>query len=558
MKTRILIIWTMLLVLAPGAINASAPLRRYLLAVGANSGGSERVSLRYAVTDAERFADIMVRMGGVAPADRLVLREPDRNTIETAISNLARRISENAGDGRSEVLFYYSGHADEKGLRIGGDRISYSDLRSSIDVIPATVRITVLDACASGVITRLKGGERRQPFLVDVSSDMEGYAFLTSSSENESAQESDVIGASFFTHYLVSGLRGAADVSGDGRVSLTEAYQFAFDETLARTTETMGGAQHPAYHINLSGTGDVVMTDVRQTTAGLVLAKELQGRFYVRDRDEHLVAELYKPRGRRVVLGLEAGQYEIHLKSDPELFVARVELGLEELFVLNPENFETAERSTTVARGDAGTWPPRPGFMGPLTGRSRVQIVIGKNETGLDAESIDPGFVSAHANYNDLFFGIGYSRWIREDLSVGLDLLVTGGDFQNNVGLAVVTHTTALVSIRVSGRKYGPSSLMKTPVRPFVLLGAGALIGVEEKSEVAGAHVSSSSSTMGAFGGELGLGVDIIVAHRFMLGAKASYFAVTDFPEPLAGKDNYSGLEFSVSFGFLFGRGFEG
>jgi hypothetical protein len=91
-----------------------------------------------------------------------------------------------------------------------------------------------------------------------------------------------------------------------------------------------------------------------------------------------------------------------------------------------------------------------------------------------------------------------------------------------------------------------------------VSLGAGALIGVEEQSKVAGAEISANTSNMGAFGGEFGLGVDIIVAHRFMLGAKASYFAVTDFPEPLAGKDNYSGLEFSVSFGFLFGRGFGG
>ena len=97
---------------------------------------------------------------------------------------------------------------------------------------------------------------------------MRGHAFLTSSSEDEAAQESDRIGASFFTHYLVSGLRGAADVTGEGKVSLNEAYQFAFHETLGRTSETQVGAQHPAYDIELSGTGDVVMTDLRQTSAG--------------------------------------------------------------------------------------------------------------------------------------------------------------------------------------------------------------------------------------------------------------------------------------------------
>ena len=41
-------------------------------------------------------------------------------------------------------------------------------------------QIAVLDACASGAITRFKGGSRQQPFLVDASSNMKGHAFLTS------------------------------------------------------------------------------------------------------------------------------------------------------------------------------------------------------------------------------------------------------------------------------------------------------------------------------------------------------------------------------------------
>src|SRR5262249_2301232 len=147
----------------------------------------------------------------------------------------------------------------------------------------------VLDACASGAFTRLKGGVARPPFRVDASSAMRGHAFLTSSADTEAAQESDRIGASYFTHYLVSAFRGAADTSGDGRVTLNEAYQFAFAETLGRTVGTKGGAQHPSYDINLSGTGDVVMTDMRQTTAALVLGEDVSGRIYVRNSARQLV-----------------------------------------------------------------------------------------------------------------------------------------------------------------------------------------------------------------------------------------------------------------------------
>jgi uncharacterized caspase-like protein len=109
------------------------------------------------------------------------------------------------------VIVYYSGHADEKGLLLGDDRYSYRSLRDRLDQIPGDVRIAVLDACSSGAFTRMKSGQSRPAFLVDESSDMRGHAFLTSSSDSEAAQESDRIRASYFTHYLLSGFRGAAD-----------------------------------------------------------------------------------------------------------------------------------------------------------------------------------------------------------------------------------------------------------------------------------------------------------------------------------------------------------
>src|SRR4029079_8482445 len=129
----------------------------------------------------------------------------------------------------------------------------------------------------------------------DESSDMRGHAFLTSSAETEAAQESDRIRASYFTHYLISGFRGAADLSGAGKVTLNEAYQFAFNETLGRTVDTRGGAQHPSYDINLTGTAAVVMTDARKQPATLVLGEDLDGRFFIRNAAQELVVELYKP-----------------------------------------------------------------------------------------------------------------------------------------------------------------------------------------------------------------------------------------------------------------------
>ena len=61
---------------------------------------------------------------------------------------------------------------------------------------------------------------------------------LAATAASEDAQESDELRGSFFTHYLVSGLLGAADEDGDGAVTLAEAYDHAYAATLRATSRT--------------------------------------------------------------------------------------------------------------------------------------------------------------------------------------------------------------------------------------------------------------------------------------------------------------------------------
>src|SRR4029450_1116056 len=135
-------------------------------------------------------------LGGVEPANAIVLKQPKLRELIDALDVLSRRVTETrrtSAGGRTEIVVYYSGHADEQGLLIGDDRYSYRTLRDRLDQIPADVRIAVLDACASGAFTRVKRGRTRPAFLVDESADMRGHAFLTSSAATEAAQESDRI-----------------------------------------------------------------------------------------------------------------------------------------------------------------------------------------------------------------------------------------------------------------------------------------------------------------------------------------------------------------------------
>ncbi len=379
--------------------------RRIALVIGVNDGGHERERLRYAGSDAKALSKVLSELGGVTHENRLVLDDPDVQGLRKGFEQIAAKVRRARAKGeRVELLFYYSGHSDESGLRIGEELITYRELRQMIDALPADVRIAILDSCASGAFTRLKGGKKRDPFLIGGPS-VKGHAFLTSSSADEAAQESDRIRGSFFTHYLVTGLRGAADVNRDRIVTLNEAYQFAFDETLARTEGTRGGPQHAAYEIQLAGSGDLVMTDLRESTATLEIAADIGGRVFIRDQQGNLEAELHKPKGSgTIALALEPGVYRITVDDGTKLWRASIRVAEGDSALLGQSGLKVIEAETTTLRGDpspppptkAPPPPPKPTLVpfnigltserstnanhrpGPLTNHLSISVITGK------------------------------------------------------------------------------------------------------------------------------------------------------------------------------------
>ncbi len=346
-----------------GAKPGPIAIDRYVFAVSANDGGKARPQLRYAETDARAFAEVLSQMGGVPSQNVYRVTEPSIESLQRQLDALDRKLvaakekkakSDAAEDFREEVLVYYSGHADETGIYLGEEVYSWKEFRRRIDALNADVKIAVIDACGSGAITRAKGGVAVPAFMVDKSSDMKGYAFITSSTQDESSQESDKLKGSFFTHSLVSGLRGAGDASGDGKVTLSEAYQFAFNETLQKTEATMGGAQHPSRDMNLAGTGDVVMTDLRSTSAGLEFDDDIEGRLFIRDGNGELVAEVYKKQGRAMSLGFPAGKYSVRLERPAEYGEASVTLQDNSRARLSRKQFAAVSAEKTTLRGEIG------------------------------------------------------------------------------------------------------------------------------------------------------------------------------------------------------------
>jgi antitoxin component YwqK of YwqJK toxin-antitoxin module len=292
---------------------ASAGVVRHALIVGSNDGGSELAPLQYAEQDADRIRLVLTELGGFAPERITMLREPGRDELLAALQEHANIASASSED---MFVFYYSGHATARGLKLGEETLPYEELRGSMNELDSEVRLGVLDACRSGEITRLKGLTLSEPFATDDALTAEGEAWLTASAYDEDSQESDHLQGSFFTHYLVSGLRGAAD-RDDGVVSLSEAYDYAHDQTVSRTGRTDAGTQHPAYNYRMQGAGDLALTDVRQASARIIVPENIAGVITVLSLpDEMPLVEVAKKQDAVTTIALPPGQYKLRLKDN--------------------------------------------------------------------------------------------------------------------------------------------------------------------------------------------------------------------------------------------------
>ena len=318
-----------LVLLALAAAPAAAAERRFALVVGSPDGGAGTQALRYAERDARRMHAILTGVGGVRAEDARLLLSASAGEFRRALADLSgRAAAARAAGERTVLLLYYSGHARDGALRLVSGSIPLDEVRGALEQAPADVRIGLVDSCRSGAIARAKGARPAPAF--DVTGTPEaaprGLVLIASSAADEDSQESDAIGASYFTHHLASGLLGGADASGDGKVTLAEAYAYAYARTVGSTAGSAGGVQHPVFLYDLGGAGDVVLTDLAPVAGGIVLPAAAEGLYVVLDRGGRAVAEVAKAPGAERRVALAPGRYALkkRLPGDEGLLVTDV------------------------------------------------------------------------------------------------------------------------------------------------------------------------------------------------------------------------------------------
>jgi PKD repeat protein len=215
---------------------------------------------------------LLDRDGAVDGLDGLVAKRATLVNVREALGWL-RRVAQ----PDDLVLIQFSGHGyqgpDDDGDERDGvdeffvlwdtvaDALEDTALRDDefgrfLDRLASQHVIVFFDGCYSGGLSRsLPSSARPVGGETDLFSDfsLEGKLVFAASAENQDAFESSDLGHGIFTYYLLQGLRGAADLNGDGRITAWELYEYVSSTVPARAMEEQGRTQQP----QLTGQGEV-------------------------------------------------------------------------------------------------------------------------------------------------------------------------------------------------------------------------------------------------------------------------------------------------------------
>ncbi|MET0413706.1 MAG: caspase family protein [Polyangiaceae bacterium] len=425
---------------------ATAEVQRYALVVGNDEGAPGEVRLSYAESDARKVLGVLQSLGDFPPENTVLMLGRGSTEVQRALIALNSRLrAETTGPGGALLFVYYSGHADARALHLGQEELDLMLLQRLVHGSSAGFRLLLVDACRSGALTRVKGARPAQPFEIRLDEQLtgEGVAMLTSSAADEDAQESDELRGSFFTHYFVSGLRGAADRNGNGAISLEEAYDYAYQHTLRASSRTAYGLQHPTFQFDFKGKGGIPLTWVHGVGGPSALLELRPGRTYLlfaRDAQGAVVAEVDIADARRT-LALEPGRYFVRAREADHLLEGSIELAAGERRALSDAGFERVEYARLTRKGG----PERALTHGPYAG---------------------------YALRSPLSEGAGYCHGVRAGYAVDLPVLTLGA----SVGACRSTFSNAALSARADELSL-EFSLRRVLDLPIVSLGLGVSAG---------------------------------------------------------------------------------
>jgi hypothetical protein len=306
----------------------------FALIVGANrSVDSDLKPLLYADDDAARYQLLFRSLGArtilltrpddntwrVLPGAVVASAVPRRQALDEAVATLAAEVKAARAAGRHTAFYFlFAGHGNahegKAYLTLEDDRLSGADLdRLVLRRIGAEQAHVIVDACYSFFLARQRGPGGRTRMVSGFSA-ADGLppevGLLLSTSSARESHEWDGFQAGVFSHEVRSGLHGAADIDGDGRISYREIAAFVVRANAAIPNERLRPdvfARPPQ--------GSAQLIDLRPGLGRtLVLGPEARaGHYLLEDRAGNRLLDFHNAPGRPVRI-LRPGQDPVFLR----------------------------------------------------------------------------------------------------------------------------------------------------------------------------------------------------------------------------------------------------
>ena len=379
MKQRLLILAALLAWLSPGPVSAAEPEPSasplvYAIIVGNNDGLGMLPQLSFADDDALRFYDLAVSL---APKENVALLTeldvdtwrriqrgggrpppflpPTRARLLEVVKLFKQHIAR-ARAARPErpvhLYFFFSGHGERgyfflkrKDGPLADAAFTGTDLERSFSDSPATQNWLFIDACKSQSLFLAKGKAEDDELGPDFSSLIDRLdravahapvGVLTSTLSDRPAGEARDIRGGYFSHVLISGLRGAADADSDGVVRYGELAAF-----VSFHTRRVAG-QQPWFRPPM-GKLDASVITVRGRRDLVEILPGLAGHLVVLDGEgRRIIMEVHKTAAQHTRLILAPGQYRVvWLQGRDRGLAARATLGAGETVQLALADFQS-------------------------------------------------------------------------------------------------------------------------------------------------------------------------------------------------------------------------
>lgn len=185
-------------------------------------------TLNFTDDDAYKMYAFLKSPEGGALSDKQVSVIIDEGATKRKIISNMKRIF-NQADSNDVILFYFSGHGEKNAfLPIDFDgylnRLKHSEISTLLKNSKARLKICIADACHAGALE--EGADQKFNFSKKYGELDQEIALMLSSKAEEVSVENAGLRQGIFTHFLIKGLKGAADIDENGEVTIEEVYEY--------------------------------------------------------------------------------------------------------------------------------------------------------------------------------------------------------------------------------------------------------------------------------------------------------------------------------------------